>query len=239
MRALLIDDDKRMSQVIKLALERDNMVCDIADHGEDGLEFSSLYPYDIVILDLMLPDMSGHDVLRKIREEKLKAPVLILSGIGEPEEKIKGLGFGADDYVTKPFNIDELVARIKAIVRRSKGHSVSVIQVGELKIDIDQHISLIGNVAIPLTNKEQSILESLALRAGKPVAKDVLLDHLYDGMDEPSAKIIDVFICKIRNKLKKVSDKAEYISTVWGSGYLLQEQIIQPSNVDRDVNSEA
>ena len=137
MRVLLVEDDPTTSQSIEMMLSTAGMVLDTTDMGEEGLEIGKLYDYDIIILDLMLPDMDGYEVLRRLRASKVETPVLILSGLTESEEKVKGLGTGADDYLTKPFNKDELIARINAIVRRSKGHSDSIIQTGKLAVNLD------------------------------------------------------------------------------------------------------
>jgi two-component system cell cycle response regulator CtrA len=230
MRVLVIEDNHSTAQTIELALAKQGIVCDISDLGEDGLEISSLYEYDLIILDLMLPDASGLDILRKLRNEKKKVPVLILSGLGSTEDKIKGLGFGADDYLTKPFNIDELIARVRAIVRRSKGHSDAVVQIADLVVNLDSHITKIGDSIIHLTYKEQAVLELLALRKGMVVAKEQFLSHLYNGDDEPEFKIIDVFVCKMRKKLYDASGGVNYIETVWGRGYALKHPNEIPEN---------
>ena len=199
------------------------MVVDFADHGEDGLEIGKLYDYDIIVLDLMLPDMDGIEVLRRLRDAHIQTPVLILSGLGESGHKVKGLGTGADDYLTKPFNKEELIARVQAIVRRSKGHSQSVISTGRLTVNLDARTVSVDGETIHLTGKEYGILELLALRKGTTLTKEMFLNHLYNGMDEPELKIIDVFICKLRKKLAAALDGITYIETVWGRGYVLRD----------------
>jgi two-component system, cell cycle response regulator CtrA len=220
MRVLLIEDNHTTAQSIEIALAKNGMICDVSDLGIDGFEISKLYDYDLIILDLMLPDTSGLEILQKLRSSKKQVPVLILSGLGSSEDKITGLGYGADDYLTKPFNINELVARVKAIIRRSKGHAKSTIEIGDLKIDLDAHVTLYKNQPVHLTTKEQKILEVLALKHGSVVAKETFLNQLYNGENEPEMKIIDVFVCKVRKKLQDISG-INFIETVWGRGYAI------------------
>ena len=223
MRVLLVEDDPSTAESIQLMLKSANMVVDATDLGEDGLEIGKLCDYDIIILDLMLPDMDGLEVLRRLRDSRVETPVLILSGLAEPDKKIKGLGFGADDYLTKPFNKGELLARIQAIVRRSKGHSQSVISTGRMAVNLDARTVEVDGRAVHLTGKEYGILELLSLRKGTTLTKEMFLNHLYGGMDEPELKIIDVFICKLRKKLSTATEGENYIQTVWGRGYVLRD----------------
>jgi two-component system cell cycle response regulator CtrA len=219
----LVEDDFAISQSIEAMLKKEGMIVDTTDLGEDGLEIGKLYDYDIIILDLMLPDMNGYEVLRNLRASKVNTPVLILSGLSEPDKKVKGLGYGADDYLTKPFDKSELLARIHAVVRRSKGHSESIINTGDVEVNLDtQTVSVCGK-ALHLTGKEYGIMELLSLRKGSTLNKDQFLNHLYGGIDEPELKIIDVFICKLRKKLEKASGGKNYIETVWGRGYVLRD----------------
>ena len=223
MRVLLVEDDATTRQSIEMMLESEGMVVDSTDLGEDGLEIGKLYDYDIVVLDIMLPDMDGFEVLRRLRDARVTTPVLILSGLTEAENKVRGLGGGADDYLTKPFNKDELLARIHAIVRRSKGHSQSIIETGRLAVNLDARTVEVDGQPIHLTGKEYGILELLSLRKGTTLTKEMFLNHLYGGMDEPELKIIDVFICKLRKKLASATGGLNYIETVWGRGYVLRD----------------
>jgi two-component system, cell cycle response regulator CtrA len=223
MRVLLIEDDSATAQSIELMLKSENFNVYTTDLGEEGIDLGKLYDYDIILLDLNLPDMSGLEVLRSLRVSKVESPILILSGIGGIEDKVRGLGFGADDYMTKPFHKDELVARIQAIVRRSKGHAMSAIHTGDLVLDLDRKIVKVNGDGVHLTNKEYQMLELLSLRKGTTLTKEMFLNHLYDGMDEPDIKIIDVFICKMRKKLAKASNGKNYIETIWGRGYVLRD----------------
>jgi two-component system cell cycle response regulator CtrA len=223
MRVLLVEDDSATAKSISMMLTSAGYVVDVTDLGEDGLEIGKLYDYDIIILDLVLPDIDGYEVLRRFRAARVRTPILILSGLSELDHKIKGLGFGADDYLTKPFDKRELVARIQAIVRRAKGHSESVIRTGRLTVNLDTRTVDVGGQPLHLTGKEYGILELLSLRKGTTLTKEMFLNHLYGGMDEPELKIIDVFICKLRKKLTASCGGENYIHTVWGRGYVLRE----------------
>jgi len=225
MRILLVEDDPSTARSIELALAAESIVCDAAGTGEEGLELGQLYDYDLIILDMMLPDIDGFEVLRRFRSSSIKTPILILSGLTGSDSKVKGLGIGADDYVTKPFNRNELVARIQAIVRRSKGHSESIVRVGDLTVNLDERAAQVKGKPIHLTSKEYSILELLVLRKGSPLKKEMFLSHLYGGIDEPELKIIDVFICKLRKKLIEASGGDNYIETLWGRGYVLRDPV--------------
>lgn len=223
MRVLLVEDDPSTARSIELALATEGIVCDTASLGEQGLELGQIYDYDIVILDMMLPDIDGFEVLRRFREKGIKTPILILSGLAGSDNKIKGLGIGADDYVTKPFNRAELIARIQAIVRRSRGHAESVMRCGKITLNLDERSVEVDGKPIHLTSKEYAILELLFLRKDTPIKKEMFLNHLYGGIDEPELKIIDVFICKLRKKLMEVSGGENYIETLWGRGYILRD----------------
>ncbi len=223
MRVLLVEDDTSTAKSIELMLKSEGYIVDTTDLGEDGLDLGKIYDYDIIILDLMLPDMDGYDVLKAFRAAKVDTPILILSGLTELDNKLKGLGFGADDYLTKPFDKRELVARIQAIVRRSQGHAQSIIETGNIKVNLDTRTIEAAGKPLHLTGKEYGILELLSLRKGSTLTKEMFLNHLYGGMDEPEAKIIDVFICKLRKKLADATDGSNYIETVWGRGYVLRD----------------
>jgi len=225
MRVLLVDDDASISRSIELMLKSEGFIVDITDLGEDGLEIGKLYDYDIIILDLMLPDIDGYEVLRRLRQARVQTPILILSGLTEMDNKIKGLGIGADDYLTKPFDKRELLARVQAIVRRSKGHAQNVIRTGRLTVNLDARTADVDGAPLHLTGKEYGILELLSLRKGTTLTKEMFLNHLYGGMDEPEVKIIDVFICKLRKKLQQATTGEDYIETVWGRGYVLRDPV--------------
>ncbi len=234
MRVLLVEDDPTAAQSIEMMLRSESYICDVTDMGEDALEIGKLYDYDIIILDLMLPDMDGYQVLRRLRAARVKTPVLILSGLNGLDDKIKGLGAGADDYLTKPFDKRELIARIQAIVRRSRGHSDSIIKTGKLTVNLDTRTVEVDGQPLHLTGKEYGILELLSLRKGTTLTKEVFLNDLYGGMDEPELKIIDVFVCKLRKKLNAATGGENYIETVWGRGYTLRDPIDEPDRVEED-----
>jgi two-component system, cell cycle response regulator CtrA len=223
MRLLLIEDDPTVTKSIELMLRSEDIDVQTTELGQDGLDLGSVFLYDLILLDLNLPDMSGFDVLRSLRLGRIKTPVLILSGLSDIEHKVKGLGFGADDYLTKPFQSDELIARIRAILRRSGDRVESVIRCGDLTLKLDQKRAQMGRRDLGLTTKEYQMLELLAMRQGTPITKDMFLGHLYGGMDEPDQKIIDVFICKLRKKLMQASGGKDYIETIWGRGYVLRD----------------
>ena len=223
MRILLVEDDPTTSRSIELMLTHANLNVYCTDMGEDGIDLAKLYDYDLILLDLNLPDMSGHEVLRQVRQARVETPILILSGADDTENKLKGFGFGADDYLTKPFHREELVARIHAIIRRSKGHSQSVIKTGRIAVNLDAKTVDVEGKTVHLTGKEYQMLELLSLRKGTTLTKEMFLNHLYGGMDEPELKIIDVFICKLRKKLAEATGGDNYIETVWGRGYVLRD----------------
>jgi two-component system cell cycle response regulator CtrA len=222
MRVLVIEDDISTAQSIELMLKSERFNVYTTDLGEEGIDLGKVYDYDIILLDLNLPDMSGFEVLRSLRVSRVKTPTLILSGLAGVDDKVKGFGFGADDYLTKPFHKEELVARIHAIVRRSKGHAQSVIQIDDLVVNLETKMADVNGARVHLTGKEYQILELLSLRKGMTLTKEMFLNHLYGGMDEPDLKIIDVFMCKLRKKLANASGGKNYIETVWGRGYVLR-----------------
>ncbi|PZX19916.1 two-component system cell cycle response regulator CtrA [Palleronia aestuarii] len=233
MRVLLVEDDPTTSRSIELMLTHANLNVYCTDMGEEGIDLAKLYDYDLILLDLHLPDMHGHDVLRKLRLARVNTPILILTGADDTETKIKGFGFGADDYLTKPFHREELVARIHAIIRRSKGHSQSLIHTGRVVVNLDAKSVEVDGKSVHLTGKEYQMLELLSLRKGTTLTKEMFLNHLYGGMDEPELKIIDVFICKLRKKLSQATGGDNYIETVWGRGYVLRdpEPVEEPKRV--------
>jgi len=223
MRVLLIEDEQSTAKAVAIMLSGEGFNVYTTNLGEEGIDLGRLYDYDIICLDLNLPDMNGYDVLKKLRAARVETPILILSGYADIESKLRGFGMGADDYMTKPFHREELVARIYAIVRRSKGHSQSIIRTGHLSVNLDAKTVDVAGTRVHLTGKEYMILELLSLRKGTTLTKEMFLNHLYGGMDEPELKIIDVFICKLRKKLTLACGGQNYIETIWGRGYVLRD----------------
>ncbi len=222
MRVLLTEDEPTTARAVSLMLKAEcNAVIDVVGTGEEALEMARHYDFDAIVLDLMLPDMEGFEVLRRLRAAGRDTPVLVLSGLSRPQDKVRAFGAGADDVMTKPFDKSELTARIQAIVRRSKGYSQSGLQVGPLHLNLDTNEVSVDGQPVHLTGKEYAVLELLTLRRGMVLTKDQFLSHLYGGMDEPEMKIIDVFICKLRRKLAQAGADG-LIGTVWGRGYVLR-----------------
>jgi len=223
MRLLLIEDDPTAAESIELVLTSEDIDVETTELGQDGLDLGSVFFYDLIVLDLNLPDMSGYDVLRSLRLAKINTPVIILSGFDGIEQKVKGLELGADDYLTKPFQTNELIARIRAVLRRSADRVEAVVRCGDLSVKLDQKRAEMGGRDVGLTTKEYQMLELLATRQGTPITKEMFLNHLYGGMNEPEQKIIDVFIHKLRRKLMQASQGRDYIETIWGRGYILRD----------------
>lgn len=221
MRVLLVEDDPTTSRSIELMLTHANFNVYCTDMGNEAIDLAKLYDYDLMILDLNLPDMSGIDVLRIIRQAEVDTPVLILTGSDDMEVRLKCFAYGADDYMTKPFHREELTARMHAIIRRSRGHASSVIRTGAISVNLDTKVVTVEGKLVSFTGKEYQMFELLSLRKGTTLTKEMFLNHLYGGMDEPELKIIDVFICKLRKKLSEVGCE-HHIETIWGRGYRLR-----------------
>ena len=227
MRVLLVEDDMTAARGITMVMKSGSAVVDHADTGEEALELLRHYDYDVMILELVLPDMEGFEVLRRMRGARNNTPVMVLSGLARPEARVKALGMGADDVMSKPFDRAELLARIQAVVRRSKGFSQPTLRLGPVQLNLDSRDVLVHGQPVHLTGKEYAILELLVLRKGMVLTKEAFLNHLYGGMDEPEMKIIDVFVCKLRKKLA-LAGAGNVIGTVWGRGYTVREPAAEP-----------
>jgi DNA-binding response OmpR family regulator len=222
MRVLIVEDEVRLAENIARSLrESAGYAVDIARDGEDGLFMAESNPYDAVLLDLMLPKLDGLTVLQKIRASKQHTPVLVLTARDEKESIVALLNAGADDYLTKPFDLGELLARTKALIRRGKGHSSPVLEVGDLQINTADRVVQKAGEKILLTAMEYRVLEYLAHRPGAVVSKTELLEHLYDYNWEKFSNVIEVYISGLRRKLNS-NPSAQLIHTVRGQGYILQ-----------------
>jgi two-component system cell cycle response regulator CtrA len=222
MRVLLVDDDPIAARSVTVMLKAAGSVVDVTEGGEDALELLRHYEYDIVVLDIALPDIEGFEVVRRMRISRNDTPVLVLSGLTMAQARVKALSLGADDFITKPYDKAELLARMQAIVRRSKGFSQPTVRMGRLELNLDSREVSVDGRDVHLTGKEYAILELLVLRKGMVLTKEAFLNHLYGGMDEPEVKIIDVFVCKLRKKLARAGAGGT-IGTIWGRGYMLRE----------------
>ncbi|WP_114377693.1 response regulator transcription factor [Elioraea thermophila] len=236
MRVLLVEDDPVSARTIGLMLKSAQIVADHAATGEEAIDLLRTYDYDIVILDFLLPDMKGADVIREMRRMKNATPVLVLSGLSDQQTKVRSFETGADDYLVKPFDREELLARLRAIVRRAKGFAEPTLRVGPIELRLGAREVLVNGKPIHLTGKEFSILELLMLRRGMVLSKEAFLNHLYGGMDEPEIKIIDVFVCKLRKKLAEATGE-QLIGTVWGRGYVLREPQQQANGSSRGASA--
>ncbi|WP_029604310.1 response regulator transcription factor [Kozakia baliensis] len=223
MRVLLIESDHTSAVNVVHIMKSAGFTVDHTSSGQEAIEMLRHYDYDLAILELMLEDIEGYEVIRRARSAKIDTPILVLSGLTRSQAKIKALSVGADDYMIKPFDTGELTARMQAILRRSRGFSNAQLNIGPLAIDLNSKSASVHDLPLNLTGKEYAILELLALRRGNVLTKDAFLNHLYGGIDEPEMKIIDVFICKLRRKLQQ-KGADNLITTVWGRGYVLREE---------------
>ena len=223
MNILIIEDDDLVAKSIAMAVKDEGHFCEICNTAEDGLNAVREGDYDAIILDINLPDGDGFQLSKTIRRLNLPVPVLVVSGRASVTDKVVALRSGADGYLTKPFDRQELVANLTAIVRRANGHADSRIITGPIVVDLLRHEVTIGKERLNLTSKEYHIMELLSIRKGSTLTKAHFINHLYGGIDEPESKIIDVFICKLRRKLNSYTGGKNYIHTVWGQGYVLRD----------------
>jgi two-component system cell cycle response regulator CtrA len=214
MRALLVDDDPSAFSLLKMAVQPENLIIERAEAGLDAIEMVKVYDFDVMILEQDLPDIEGHRLVQRLRSADINLPIMMLSRIADKKVAIDALNAGADDHMTKPFDREELIVRLRAIIRRSKGHAGSVIRIGRLAVDMSAKTVEIDGKPLQATAKEYGILELLALRRGMTLTKENFLDHLYGGMDEPEQKVIDVFICKLRKKIAAIAGDQNPIRTI-------------------------
>ena len=225
MNILLVEDDPIVADVLAMTLEDAGYFTIIAGSIHEALEELNINEIDAVLLDLKLPDGDSMRVARLIRakRERQLVPILVVSGNNSVDDRIMALGAGADGYLSKPFDKEELLAHLEAIIRRANGHSSLVIEIGNLTIDLHRKIVSGDNKVVKLTRKEIEIVNLLGVRKGAVLSKSSFLNHLYGGRDEPESKIVDVFMCKLRHKLNKAGLKGAVIETVWGQGHKLVE----------------
>jgi len=221
MRVLLIEDHKPLVRALKQALEEEGFAVDVAYDGQEGDFKARGAEYDVIILDLMLPKEDGLSLLQRWRRDGLATHVLVLTARGGIEDKVRGLDLGADDYLTKPFELEELLARLRALIRR--GHQVKspVLRAHDLEIDTAARTVKRAGRVIPLTPKEYALLEFLAFHRGKVATRSMIWEHLYDEQDESTSNVVDVYIRYLRNKIDKGFDPP-LILTRWGEGYMLR-----------------
>lgn len=223
MRILLVEDYDPLRKSLVMGLREAGMAVDESANGEDGLWYATTNTYDVIVLDLMLPKVDGLTILKKLREKKSQAHVLVLTARDAIEDRIQGLNLGADDYLVKPFAFDELLARVRALMRRAYGNKSPTIQVADLEIDTSTRMVSRGGQRIDLTSREYSLLECLAMRAGQPVSRTELWDHCYDFQAEAGSNVIDVYIGYLRRKIERAGTP-KLIHTRRGQGYVLEAQ---------------
>jgi len=221
MRILLVEDEEALAYIIRKGLEEEGYVVDLAGNGEDGLFMARYEPSDLMVLDIMLPVIDGLTILRKVRQAGIRTPVIMLTARDSIMDKVTGLDSGADDYLTKPFLFEELLARIRALLRRGSEVCSSVIEIDDLRLDMASHEVTRAGRPIILTSKEYSLLEYMALNSNRVVSRTMLSEHIYNEEFDLDSNVIDVFINRLRNKVDKEFAK-KIIHTVRGAGYILK-----------------
>jgi two-component system, cell cycle response regulator CtrA len=223
MRVLLVENDAAVAHTLEAYCMAQGISPELTDTGEEALELLRHYEFDLLILSLNLPDVDGSAVIRRVRAAGRTTPILALSTTRNPRARVQAFAAGADDVVDQNIDPTELLARVHAIVRRSRGHSQSSLQIGAVTLDLEQQTVLANGKSVTLTGKEFALLQVLMLRKNMVLTKDAILTQLYGGMDEPELKIVDVFVCKIRKKLAQAGLN-DFIGTVWGRGYTVRDQ---------------
>jgi DNA-binding response OmpR family regulator len=224
MKILIIEDEQRLARLLKQGLEEQGFVVDMAHDGSEGQFMAENYSYDAILLDLLIPEVDGLTILKTLRAQGKGVPILIITARGDVEDRIRGLNLGADDYLAKPFDLEELIARIHALIRRSRGQSSSLIKIGDLIIDTNTRTVSRSEVEIALTAREYDVLTYLALNSGKVISRNELIEHIYTTDCELDSNVIDVYINYLRNKIDK-SFVSPLIHTVRGAGYILKVEV--------------
>ncbi|MCK9524561.1 MAG: response regulator transcription factor [Dehalococcoidales bacterium] len=222
MKILLVEDDDSLAEVVKHGLEQENYAVDWVNNGNDGLDMALAYDYDLIILDIMLPDRDGFEVCQAVRASKIKTPVLMLTARTREDDRIRGLDTGADDYLVKPFSFPELCARLRALIRRSSNECNAVLTSGQLSVDTVSKEVIYANSAVSLTAKEYAVLEYLMYNQNSVVTREMLEEHLWNCDSEAFSNVIEVLISRIRRKLCP-DDKESVIKTVKGLGYVIRD----------------
>jgi len=223
MRILLIEDDVKVASLVARGLEDAGFAVDRAVDGEEGLRKALKDPYDTVIVDIMLPKLDGLSLIEDLRRKEINTPILILSAKRSVDDRVRGLQTGSDDYLTKPFAISELLARVQALIRRTNAVSEpNSLVVGDLSIDLITRVVQRGDKEIPLQPKEYALLEYLARNAGKVVSRTMIMEHVWEYNFDPMTNVVEARICKLRDKIDKDYD-TKLLHTVWGAGYVLKE----------------
>ncbi len=222
MRILIVEDEKKVAGFIKKGLEEESYAVDIAYDGEEASSMLDLYPYDLIILDLMLPKKDGYQVLKEYRSKGGTAPILILTAKDSVEDVVKGLDLGADDYLRKPFSFLELLARVRALLRRGRGETANVLKVGDLEVYPSERKVIRGGKEIELTTKEFALLEYMVRNKGKVLTRTMIAEHVWNQTFDSSSNVIDVYINYLRKKIDQGFDK-KLIKTIRGVGYMIKD----------------
>lgn len=231
MKVLLIEEGPKAANRMKDALQNGGFKAFVTDEGEDGVKLARLYPYDLVVVSMSLGDIAGLEVIRMLRRRHLQVCIMAAADSNTPAEEALCLNSGADDYVSKFVNPEAFAARARALVRRAFGHADSVIEIGDLALNLNERCVSFKGGRVPLTRKEYALFELIAIRNGRLARTEAILDNLYGGLEEPEFKVVDVFVCKLRKKLSEATGGLNFIETVWGEGFKLIKE--EPASAQR------
>lgn len=223
MRVLVVEDEKKTASFVRKALQAEGFAADVCHNGDDALAATTATPFDVIVLDIMLPGRDGLGVLKQLRERKNSTPVLLLSARGEVNERVEGLNAGADDYLPKPFELSELVARVRALTRRNGDSKSTILRVADLTLDTVAHHAARGGKKIELTSREYRLLEFLMRSTGRLCGRMMILEKVWDYNFDPGTNLVDVYIRRLREKVD-AEFEIKLLHTVRGSGYVLKEQ---------------